>query len=332
MTDLVITNYDNFKDLSYFVNQHEKALGIMSEVTEFYLSFLKSKLICNYEIEHFPGKVILEKFRGLNDKDYCRDYEKEYPLIVDGARLQNKEGYWYTVSNVKETKEKWSSKPTYIKHYNIKYDVKRPYYELAFDIYFYNSSWTESELEKQKELYERSKQYFPGKDTVYAMSKTSDKPYDVGKKIKELEEKIALDNQHEIDYKEINGLVNADNYKNQTLIKSKLADYFHKYHDKCFYTLDPKNGLFKLFASEKELTEYQFKISDDKKYLIVYQETFDGGTRTDRWKTFEYKGVRHDEHWFEVATGNFYEHKNYFVKDWETEMNVHNGWHPYDDD
>ena len=31
MTDLVITNYDNFKDLSYFVNQHEKALGIMNE-------------------------------------------------------------------------------------------------------------------------------------------------------------------------------------------------------------------------------------------------------------------------------------------------------------
>ena len=331
MTDLVITNYDNFKDLSYFVNQHEKALGIMSEVTEFYLSFLKSKLICNYEIEHFPGKVILEKFHGINDKDYCWDYEKDYPLIVNGARLQNEEGYWYTVSNVKETKEKWCSKPTYIKHYNIKYDVKRPYYDLAFDISFYNSSWKESELKKQKELLERSKQYFPNKEEHYAQDR-SGKVYNVGQKIKELEEQIKLDNQHEIDCKEINNLVNADNYKNQTLIKSKLAEYFHKYHNKCFYSLDPKSGLFKLFASEKGLTEYQFKISDDKKYLIVYQETVDGGTRTDRWKTFEYKGVRHDEHWFEVATGNFYEHKNYFVKNWETEMNVSNGWHPYDDD
>ncbi len=331
MTDLVITNYDNFKDLSYFVNQHEKALGIMNEVTEFYLSFLKSKLICNYEIEHFPGKVILEKFHGLNDKDFCWDYEKEYPLIVNGARLQDKEGYWYTVSNVKETKEKWCSKPSYIKHYKIKYDIKRPYYELAFDISFYNSSWTESELKKQKELLERAKHYLPNRDEYYSQDR-SGKTYNIVQKVKELEEKIALDNQHEIDYKEINSLVNADNYKNQILIKSKLADYFHKYHNKCFYSLDPKNGLFKLFASEKGLTEYQFKISDDKKYLIVYQETVDGGTRTDRWKTFEYKGVRHDEHWFEVATGNFYEHKNYFVKNWETEMNVSNGWHPYDDD
>jgi len=331
MTNLVITNYDNFKDLSYFVNQHEKALGIMNEVTEFYLSFLKSKLICNYEIEHFPGKVILEKFHSLNDKDFCWDYEKEYPLIVNGARLQDEEGYWYTVSNVKETKEKWCSKPSYIKHYKIKYDIKRPYYELTFDISFYNSSWVESELKEEKELLERSKHYLPNRDEYYAQDR-SGKTYNIGQKIKELEEKIELNNQHEKECKEIENLVNADNYKNQTLIKSKLAAYFKKYYDKCFYSLNPKNGLFKLFASEKELTEYKFKISDDKKYLIVYQETVDGGTRTDRWKTFEYKGVRHDEHWFEVATGNFYEHKNYFVKDWETELNVSNGWHPYDDD
>ena len=329
--NLVITNYDNFKDLSYFISQHKKALEMMGEVRNFYLSFLKSKLICNYEIEHFPGKVIIEKFHDLKDCDFCWDYEKEYPLIVNGARLQDDEGYWYTVSNVKEKKEKWCSKPSYIKHYNITYDIKRPYYELAFDISFYNSSWAESELNKQKELLERAKHYLPNRDEYYAQDR-SGKTYNIVQKVKELEEKIALDNQQEIDYKEIKSLVNADNYRNQTLIKSKLAAYFNKYHDKCFYSLDPKNGLFRLFASEQGLTEYQFKISDDNKYLIVYQETVDGGTRTDRWKTFEYKGVRHDEHWFEVATGNFYEHKNYFVKDWETEMDVHNGWHPYDDD
>lgn len=332
MTDnLVITNYDNFKDLSYFVNQHEKALGIMNKVTEFYLSFLKSKLICNYEIEHFPGKVILEKFHGINDKGVCWEYDKEYPLIENGARLQNNEGYWYTVSNVKISTDKWYSEKTKIKHYNIKYDVKRPYYELAFDISFYNYSFYDSELKDLKELYERGKKYFPGEKEVYAQDRNG-KSYNVGQKIKEVEEKINLNKQHEHDYKEIDNLINADNYKNQTLVKLKLANYFHKYYDKCFYSLNPKNGLFKLFATENELSEYKFKISDDKKYLIVYQETSDSGTRTDRWKTFEYKGIRHDEHWFEVATGNFYEHKNYFVKNWEVEMNVSNGWHPYDDD
>ncbi len=44
MTDnLVITNYDNFKDLSYFIGQHHKAEEMMKEVTDFYISFLKSK-------------------------------------------------------------------------------------------------------------------------------------------------------------------------------------------------------------------------------------------------------------------------------------------------
>ena len=63
MTDLVITNYDNFKDLSYFISQHKKASEIMEEVNNFYLSFLKSKLVYNYDIDKFQGKVIVERYR-----------------------------------------------------------------------------------------------------------------------------------------------------------------------------------------------------------------------------------------------------------------------------
>lgn len=55
---LVVTNYNNFKDLSYFIGQHKQALRMIEEVDNFYLSFLKSKLIHSYEISRWPGNLI----------------------------------------------------------------------------------------------------------------------------------------------------------------------------------------------------------------------------------------------------------------------------------
>lgn len=43
--DLVKTDYDNFKNLSFFINQYKKAQEMIKEVGEFYQSFLLSKLV-----------------------------------------------------------------------------------------------------------------------------------------------------------------------------------------------------------------------------------------------------------------------------------------------
>lgn len=51
------TNYDNFKDLSYFVSEHERAKKMMEEIDKFYVSFLKSKLICASKFDSWPGKM-----------------------------------------------------------------------------------------------------------------------------------------------------------------------------------------------------------------------------------------------------------------------------------
>ena len=46
----------------------------------------------------------------------------------------------------------------------------------------------------------------------------------------------------------------------------------------------------------------------------------------------EIMAKQYNEYWFETSTGNFVKHENYLVKDWEVQLKVHNGWHPYDDD
>jgi hypothetical protein len=81
------------------------------------------------------------------------------------------------------------------------------------------------------------------------------------------------------------------------------------------------------------LPEYKFTLSDDSSKLIVYKDTYSGGTETDRWKTFSYEGYTRTSFSFDVNTGNFLKKDEDFIYTRRTEMKgVHNGWHPYDDD
>lgn len=43
--NLVKTDYDNMRNLKFFINQHKKALEMIDEVNNFYKSFIKSKLV-----------------------------------------------------------------------------------------------------------------------------------------------------------------------------------------------------------------------------------------------------------------------------------------------
>lgn len=326
--NLVITNYDNFKDLSYFIGQHHKAEEMMKEVTDFYISFLKSKLLCNHEIDLYPGKVIKEYFHDMTEKKEARSrYDEDiFDKIENGARFQDRDGYWYTVSKVKfKKKSNWDSSQSQ-KDYIITYDVARPYYVELLN--FRYTSWRLSTRVIDKtieELQYHVNHFVTGEDDA--------KREAIKKQITIEEEKRNKIIEQNDECKRISKILeDPAQYHNQQYVKEQLANYFRKYCNRFYYIVDPEFGRFKLFANEDDLSKFQFKLSDDNKYLIVFTANYDGGTRTDRWMTFEYKGTEYDEYWFETETGNFVKHQNYLVKDWERQLDVHNGWHPYDDD
>jgi len=318
MTDLVITNYDNFKDLSYFISQHKKASEIMEEVNNFYLSFLKSKLVYNYDIDKFRGKVIIEKFKDKVESHFISNTNPNYDKYVKGAYLQDEYGYWFTITKVeRERRDTWANnKDRKEKRYHVEYDLDRPYYQ---SLYYFHSvySFDYNIEDKIRKCNKRIESGYYGEETK-----------------EELNRLLQLRNEHNEQYKlynELESLINAENYNSQSHFKSKLAEYIRKYENPGYYIINPRFGNFEYFGNEETLNNYLFKISPDNKYLIVYTETYDGGTCTDRWKTFEYKGRRYNEFWFDTNTGNFIENKDYLIKDWEVELDVHNSWHPYDD-
>lgn len=61
--DLVKTDYDNFKNLAFFINQYKKAQEMIKEVENFYQSFLQSKLLSAEEVlkDEFTNFINLEK-------------------------------------------------------------------------------------------------------------------------------------------------------------------------------------------------------------------------------------------------------------------------------
>ncbi len=61
MEELKVTNYDNLKDLSLFVKEHERAKKMIQEIDRFYVSFLKSKLICLSNLDQWPGELFRRK-------------------------------------------------------------------------------------------------------------------------------------------------------------------------------------------------------------------------------------------------------------------------------
>jgi len=316
--NLVIINYDNFKDLSYFIGQHNKALEMIKEVENFYLSFLKSKLIYSYDIDKYPGFIVNKVYSYNSKKDdfrlthkgfmCCHDW-LDWDEAIEGAHIKDPDGFWFVIKKIKIKKNPKHIHDIYgpeEKEVWIEYDEPKYHYGLMVDIHYMSKSYN----------YTQKVSRYDHNETKITNQELYDK-------------EEALEKES---WKLTRELETLDFYNNQKLAKKQVCEFLKKINREVYYIVDPKTGKFKEFATEEELKDFSFKISDDNKRLIVYTEDYSSGTRTDRWKTFEYKGRVFDEYHFDVNTGNFIENKHYMVKDHEVELNVHNGWHPYDDD
>lgn len=316
--NLVITNYDNFKDLSYFISQHNKALEMIKEVENFYLSFLKSKLIYSYDIDKYPGFIVNKVYSYNFKKDDFRLTHKgfmcchnwlDWDEAIEGAHIKDPDGFWFVIKKIKIKKNPKHIHDIYgpeEKEVWIEYDEPKYHYGLMVDIHYMSKSYN----------YTQKVSRYDHNETKITNQELYDK-------------EEALEKES---WKLTKELETLDFYNNQQLAKKQVCEFLKKINREVYYIIDPETGKFKEFATEEELKDFSFKISDDNKRLIVYTENYSSGTRTDRWKTFEYKGRVFDEYHFDVNTGNFIENKHYMVKDHEVELNVHNGWHPYDDD
>lgn len=319
--NLVITNYDNFKDLSYFIEQHNKALEMIKEVENFYLSFLKSKLIYSYDIDKYPGFIVNKVYPYNSKKDkislahkgfLCNGNDKwlDWDEAIEGAHLKDPDGFWFVIEKIKIKKNPKHMHDIYgpeEKEIWIKYDEPKYEYGLMVDVHYMSKGY------KYKKTIKKG--YYHSETKI-----TNQELYD---------KEEALEKES---WKLKDQLETLDFYNNQQLAKKLVCDFFKKINNEVYYIVDTKTSRFKEFSTENKLKEFKFKFSDDKKRLIVYTENYSSGTRKDRWKTFEYKGRVFYEYHFDVNTGNFIENKHYMVKDFETELNVSNGWHPFDDD
>lgn len=72
---LVITNYDNFKNADFFIDQYYKAKDMLKEVNDFFMSFIGSKLITGKDLNNIHPSALVgdyhhsewtSKFIGYN--------------------------------------------------------------------------------------------------------------------------------------------------------------------------------------------------------------------------------------------------------------------------
>lgn len=89
------TDYDNFKNLTFFVSEHRKANEIMNDVNAFYRSFLESKLIRLSEFDKYPNLTFLlpDQKHKLDLKEFYWTTELAYgnaPIYVPNKHKVNR--------------------------------------------------------------------------------------------------------------------------------------------------------------------------------------------------------------------------------------------------
>lgn len=76
---LVKTNYDNFKDCKFLMQQYKKAQEMQNEVNGFINSFIMSKLLTAKDLEHISPNII-DHYHWINSFIFP-DYEYDYLLL-----------------------------------------------------------------------------------------------------------------------------------------------------------------------------------------------------------------------------------------------------------
>lgn len=356
--NLRVTDYSNFKDLSYFVDQHKKALGMMEEVQNFYLSFLKSKLIHSYEITSWPGKLITrkklsnlniylskysEKSHGKDSGDLYREIKKTYDNIVY---------YKYYKASVKSngsTKAGLDLRRERAKKAIEKKIVGR---EIAFKIneHDYNilpqtvvgkiievkelegDYWDNYKLDHAfltLELNEPIYSYESNEHLYSSRGHISDASCCFSEAVL----KIAKDKSYTgvEAYKEIYDMPDG-----QEMLKKAFEDILKEKKQDCWMS-ESSEGLI-LIDNDKNLSSYIFEIgnmpnSKSKKEVLIVSKTYTtSGNSTDRWKTFFEKIEHKDGMCFDISNGNFLKNFHTDKTIERRQLDVRNGWHPYDDD
>ena len=97
---LIITNYDNFKNADFFIDQYYKAKDMLKEVNDFFMSFIQSKLLTSKDLvkinpncfkgstEYSDDNYWTQQFIGYNWLSKCRKgyFNKSEELIKDNTR------------------------------------------------------------------------------------------------------------------------------------------------------------------------------------------------------------------------------------------------------
>lgn len=104
--DLVKTDYDNFKNLAFFINQYKKAQEMIREVEDFYQSFLQSKLLSAEEVlkDEFVNFINLEK---IYEKEWRSSRYGTYSIYVDFTVIDD---IWEKTNNSKMERSFWELK------------------------------------------------------------------------------------------------------------------------------------------------------------------------------------------------------------------------------
>lgn len=104
--DLVKTDYDNFKNLAFFINQYKKAQEMIKEVEDFYQSFLQSKLLSAEEVlkDEFVNFINLEK---IYEKEWRSSKYGTYDICVDLTVIDD---IWQRTNTSKMERSFWELK------------------------------------------------------------------------------------------------------------------------------------------------------------------------------------------------------------------------------
>lgn len=354
-SSLRVTNYNNFKDLSYFVAQHKKALGMMEEVQNFYLSFLKSKLIHSYEISAWPGKLITrkklsslniymskysEKDHGKDSGDLYREIKKTYDNIVYYKAKDKANGFTKTELVLRRERAKKAIEKKIIGR-EITYKINKHDYDVIqqtvvgkivevkelkgdyWNNYKLDHAFMTLELNEPIYSYDSNEHLYNPRGHIT----------DVSCSFSEAVLKIAKDKSYTgvEAYKEIYDMPDG-----QEMLKKAFEDILKEKKQDCWMSETPE-GLI-LIDNDKDLSSYIFELgnipnSKSKKEVLIISKTYTtSGNYTDRWKTFFEKIEHKDGMCFDISNGNFLKNFHTDKTIERRQLDVRNGWHPYEDD